>query len=119
MKEGITEREEFISWVNDELTRRGFERDGDTERWKTTRSFQKRIIYINGQSYEEPSQDTHADFFIEVVGDGEVKDDKKTDPFVQFDIYVIQGGQKQDITQTICVYYDERELFTKILNNFK
>jgi len=112
-------REEFINHVNERLTPL-FTKDPEKELWVNERDVQvgAQVVVVNGKRMDQPGQTRHITTYVEVYGDGEIKDvnNETTEQFAQVDFYVIEEGQKHYVCPTICMYYDEHDLFDHMLN---
>lgn len=115
-------REDIINFINDTLIESGFTKNPETEFWTIEKDLQTgmRTVVINGKRVDNAGNTKHVKVCIEITGEGELKDiaTNKIDPFIEMDIYSMENNLKEDITPTICLYYDDQEEFTSIINQF-
>ena len=114
-------RENFIEFINDTLNRFGFIKESDGERWILNHDIQTggSVVVVNGQRINNPGEIHHIEFNIEVVGNGSMKDTDSNieEEFIEIDFYAIENEIRQDITPTMCMYFDDNNEFNELINN--
>ena len=114
-------RENFIEFINDTLNRFGFVKEFDDERWILNHDIQTGggVMIVNGQQINNPGEVHHIVFNIEVVGNGSMKDTDSNieEEFIEIDFYAIENEIRQDITPTMCMYFDDNNEFNELINN--
>ena len=109
-------REGFISFINERLTGIGFTKEG--ERWTLEQDIQNQaqVVIVNGRRVEQPAESRHVKLYVEVFGDGCVKDDNSEIPFVEVNFDAVEDGVAKEIGPTFCFGWDDEEEFNYILN---
>ena len=113
-------REDFIKFIDDTLCKFGFLKNSDLEHWISGRDVRSGggVMIVNGQRINNPGEIHHIEFNVEVVGGGSIKgvDSGIEDEFVEVDFYMIENEMRQDLTPTMCMYFDDNNEFSAIIN---
>jgi len=117
----ITNRVEFINFINDTLTKKRFEKDSEKDLWRNARDIQHGggQVIVNGQVQREISPEIHhLEAFVEVFGEGSICDvgGGNPNPFIEINFYAKDNGVKQELGPTYCMFFDDQMLFNSVLN---
>ena len=116
----LQNKEDFIKFINERLTKLEFTKDSEREFWFNERDVQSspRTIVINGRRHDEPGESHHVRFEVEVFGDGEMKDvdTEVVNQFIEVNFNVFQDGQDMSEWPTFCMFFDDQILFNSVLN---
>ncbi len=116
----LQNKEDFIKFIDERLTKLSFTKDSEKEVWINERDVQSssRTIVINGQRHDQPRETHHLNFEVEVFGDGEMKDidTEVVNPFIEVNFNVFQDGQDMSDWPTFCMFFDDQLLFDSLLN---
>jgi len=109
-------REEFVSFINDKLTGIGF--TGEGERWIIEQDIQDhpQVVIVNGRRVEQPAESRHIKLYVEMFGDGCVRDDNSEIPFVEVNFGAEENEVVKEIGPTFCFEWEDEEEFNYILN---
>lgn len=114
-------KDDFLKFVDECLKSIGFVKDSEKNLWVLDRDVRMGggVMVVNGQRMENPGEIRHIVFSVEEVGEGGMKGvEKETEEgFVEIEFYVIENGERQDLTPTMCMYFDDQNEFNMVLNN--
>ena len=113
-------RDDFIKYINDTLVGKGFIKDSENDFWiKDTQIRQGGgMMIINGQKQEMPGEIRNIKQMIEVYGEGSIKDvnTEVESKFIHINFDIEENEMKEDLGPTLCLFYDDQQLFNYILN---
>lgn len=113
-------REDFISFINEQLIGLGFSKESEVEVWGCEKDIQSGggTIIINGQRHDQPGETHHLRFEVEVFGDGEMKDVDtcEIDQFIEINFNIYQDKISVSEHPTFCLFFNDNDLFNTLLN---
>lgn len=113
-------KDDFIKYINDTLSSKGFNKETDKETWFLERDIQMpgQTVIINNQRRDIPGQIKHTKFNVSIFGEGYTEDIKtsRQDPFLEIDFTVIEGDDEIHDWPIFCMYYDDQLEFNNTLS---
>ena len=114
-------KDDFLKFVDERLKSIGFVKDSEKNLWALDRDVRVGggVMVVNGRRMENRGEIHHIVFSVEEVGEGGMKEVEKEieEGFVEIEFYVIENGERQDLTPTMCMYFDDQNEFNMVLNN--
>ena len=112
-------RDDLIKHIDEALSGY-FTKDG--EKWTCERMVSRGggVVIINGQRINQPGQQHRLCLTVEVVGNGDIREDgsDRVDEFVMIDFTAKEDdGPERSMSPTECIYYDEFDYFDQLTHN--
>lgn len=100
-------------YITNKLQEKGFTLENDTLTKEVTQQAPGRRMVINGQLYNEPSQEVTTKFEIELLGDGYIEEPHENLIWVNWRVF---HGEEKFVDYTEGLYDDDKNKFDEICN---
>lgn len=117
MEKLVDLKNEFLSWLSQILTQKGFEKTDESFTKYINQQLPGQVMMINGQRMESPGKIIKLSYIIDIIGDGWIADADESNKIDFTEVrFQVQQDQEIMIDITECVYWNDYKYINVLID---